>query len=221
MSNWLGILITVVYIFGLIATAELLRHRYGLSRNFTRNMIHIGVGMFSWVIPFLFTSPWPFIAGALAFSALTFLDWRFQIFDAMSSSNPNNLGTVYFPLIAALVVYFFWDNPPLMVAALMPLTWGDGLAPIIGKKFGRHHYRVMDSNRTLEGSLGFLAAAFLATWLALWIIPGVPELTPIQAILPALTVGIVTTLIEAVSVVGLDNITVTLAAGTVLNFWPY
>ncbi len=221
MSNWLGLLIIIVYIFGLIGAAELLRHRYRLSNNFTRNAIHIGVGMLSWALPFLFTSPWFFIAGALGFAALNFLDWRYQFFAAMSSSNSNNLGTVYFPLVAALTVYFFWDTPPLMVASLMPLTWGDGLAPIIGKKFGRHHFTINDSTRTLEGSLGFFVAAFLATWLALWLMPGSPDLTPINAILPALAVGIVTTVAEAVSIMGLDNITVTLAAMAVLNFWPY
>lgn len=221
MTNWLGLIISVVYIFGLIGLAELLRHRRGLSNDFTRKVVHIGVGMLAWALPFLFTQPWPFLAGALGFAILTLLDWHFGFFAAMASSNRSNLGTVYFPLAAGVVVYLFWDTPPLMVAALMPLTWGDGLAPVIGKKFGRHKYHIHDSTRTIEGSIGFFVAALIATWLALWIMPGMPELTPVQAFLPALVVSMLTTIVEAVSIWGLDNITITATAAIILAQWPY
>lgn len=221
MSDWLGVVISAVYIFGLIGTAEFLRHKFGLTSDFTRKIIHIGVGMLSWALPFLFSQPWPFIVGALAFALLTFLDWRFKFFAAMASSSRSNLGTVYFPLVACVVIYLFWDYPPLMVAALMPMTWGDGLAPIIGNKYGRHRLPIKDSTKTIEGSIGFFLAALMATWLALWLMPGAPELTLAQSFLPALIVASLTSLVEAISIWGLDNITVTAAAAYVLAQWPF
>jgi len=133
MTNWLGFAISLVYIFSLIGLAEFLRRRKGYSSDFTRKVIHIGVGMLTWAVPFLFKQPWPFIVACLGFVVLNLLDWRFGFFAAMASSSRSNLGTVYFPLAAGIVAYIFWDTPPLMVAALMPLTWGDGLAPVIGK----------------------------------------------------------------------------------------
>lgn len=220
MNNWLGFLICTVYIFGLIGLAEALRHWRGYSSFFTRKVIHIGVGMLIWAVPFLFTSPWPFIIACFGFALLTFLDWRFGFFQAMASSNRQNLGTVYFPLAAATVVYLFWETPPLMVAALMPLTLGDGLAPVIGK-FGIHEYRIHTSKRTYEGSLGFFLASAFGTWLALWIMPGMPELTPLSAAAPALVIALATTLVEAVSIWGVDNLTVTATATVILSLWPF
>ena len=219
MNDWMGLLISVVYIFGLIGLAEGLRRWRGFSSDFTRKAIHIGVGMLAWALPFLFSEPWLFILACLGFMVLNLLDWRFGFFAAMSSSSRSNLGTVYFPLAAAVVAYVFWDSPPIMVAALMPLTWGDGLAPVIGKLYGRHRYHIHTSVRTVEGSIGFFLAAFLATWLALWVMPGLPDLTPVAALLPALTVSLVTTLVEAVSIWGLDNLTITAAALIILQFW--
>ncbi|NCF68449.1 MAG: phosphatidate cytidylyltransferase [Chloroflexi bacterium] len=219
MNDWMGLLISVVYIFGLIGLAEGLRRWRGFSSDFTRKAIHIGVGMLAWALPFLFSEPWLFILACLGFMVLNLLDWRFGFFAAMSSSSRSNLGTVYFPLAAAVVAYVFWDSPPIMVAALMPLTWGDGLAPVIGKLYGRHRYHIHTSVRTVEGSIGFFLAAFLATWLALWVMPGLPDLTPVAALLPALTVSLVTTLVEAVSIWGLDNLTITAAAMIILQFW--
>jgi dolichol kinase len=219
MNDWIGLLISIIYIFGLIGAAEGLRRWRGYSNDFTRKVIHIGVGMLTWALPFLFSEPWLFIMACLGFMILNLLDWRYGFFAAMSSSSRSNLGTVYFPLGAAVVAYVFWDNPPIMVAALMPLTWGDGLAPAIGKLYGRHTYHIHTSIRTVEGSIGFFVAAFLATWLALWVMPGLPELTPAEALLPALTVSFFTTLVEAVSIWGLDNLTTTATAMIVLSLW--
>jgi phytol kinase len=221
LSNLLGFFISVLYVFTLLGLAELLRQRRGYSNNFTRKVIHIGVGMLSWALPFLFSNPWPFIAACIGFAVLNVLDWRYGFFQAMASNNRQNLGTVYFPLAAAAVAYVFWDSPPLMVAALMPLTLGDGLAPVIGHAIGTHEYRIHTSRRTFEGSIGFFVATLFGTWLALWIMPGQPELALPNATAPALVVALATTLAEAISIWGVDNLTVTATAMVILGYWPF
>lgn len=221
MNNVTGFFICVLYVFAIIGGAELLRRRFGYGSSFTRKVIHIGVGMMSWALPFLFTSPWPFVFAALFFAGLNLLDWRYGFFASMASGDRSNLGTVYFPLAATVVTIIFWEQPPLMVAALMPLTWGDGIAPVIGGAFGRHAYTVFGHTRTLQGSAGFFAAGLLFTWLALWLIPGPPDITPLTALAPAIVIMGSTTLVEAISVRGLDNLTVTAAAIAVLILWPF
>ncbi|MCP5098970.1 MAG: hypothetical protein GY943_25745 [Chloroflexi bacterium] len=221
MNNWLGLLICLIYIFVIIGLAELLRRWRGYSIGFTRKVIHIGVGMMSWVLHFLFDSPWFFVAACVAFMGINLLDWRYGFFASMASKDESNLGTVYFPFAAGIVAILFWQQPPLMVAALMPLTWGDGLAPIVGQRYGRHEYFVKKHKRTIEGSAGFFVAGFIFTWLALWAIPGAPTISASSAILPALAITTITTLVEAVSIWGLDNLTITAVAIFILKIWPF
>ena len=221
MSNTLGIILCFAYVFTIIGLAEALRRRRGYGSGFTRKVIHIGVGMMSWFLPFLFTSPWPFVLACVVFMIINLIDWRYGLIGSMQSKHRSNLGTVYFPLAAAVVALIFWGQPPLLVAALMPLTWGDGLAPVIGATYGRHFYRIHTSTRTLEGSAGFFVAGFIFTWLALWVMPGPPEISPVAALLPALVIMAVTTLIEAASVWGPDNLAVTAAAILILSWWPF
>ena len=76
MNDWLGFFISLVYIFGLIGLAELLRRRRGYGSGFTRKVIHIGVGMLAWALPFLFDEPWLFIVACVAFMVINLLDWR-------------------------------------------------------------------------------------------------------------------------------------------------
>ncbi|MEM7115268.1 MAG: hypothetical protein AAF614_22700 [Chloroflexota bacterium] len=220
-NDWLGFVLCTIYVLGMIALGEGLRRWLGYTSNFTRKVIHIGVGMVAWLLHFFFQLPWLFIICCGIFAVLTFLDWKYGLVEAMASGDESNLGTVYFPIMVAIVVYFFWDRPPLMVAALMPLTWGDGMAPVIGRRFGTLSYQILSTKRTLEGSLGFFLFAFVFTWLALWAVNGSPNISPIEALVPALVVTAVSTLVEAISVWGLDNITITIAAMLILNAWPF
>jgi hypothetical protein len=61
----------------------------------------------------------------------------------------------------------------------------------------------------------------LFTWLALWLVNGSPDLSPTAALLPALVIAGAAALVEAVSVWGLDNLTVTAAAVLILLIWPF
>jgi phytol kinase len=221
MTNLLGFIIAIVYVFAIIGAAEGLRRFRGYGPGFTRKVIHIGVGMMSWALPFLFDNPWPFVAAAAGFAVLNLLDWRYGFFSSMASSDSSNLGTVYFPLAAAAVSVIFWEYPPLMVAALMPLTWGDGIAPVVGQAFGRNAYTVFGHTRTLQGSAGFFVAGLLFTWLALWLIPGRPAISPFVALGPAAAIMASTTVVEAVSIRGLDNLTITAVAILILLAWPF
>lgn len=221
MNNLIGLIIAFGYIFAMIGLAEGLRRWRGYGSGFTRKVIHIGVGMLSWLVPFLFDSAWPFVFACLVFVVINLLDYRFGFMAAMASSDRSNLGTVYFPLAAAVVAIVFWETPPLMVAALMPLTWGDGLAPVIGRAYGRNTYVVFGHMRSLQGSATFFVMGGVFTWLALWVMTGPPDITPWQAILPTAAILVATTITEAVSPWGLDNLTVTAAAILILRLWSF
>jgi phytol kinase len=222
MSDFIGAIILLTIIIAIIGVGEGLRRWQDYSPNFTRKVIHIGVGMTIWLVPILFQTPWYFVGAALAFAVINFFDWKYGFLASMASMDESNLGTVYFPIAAAVVALIFWNSPPLMVAALMPLTWGDGLASVVGKTWGQHPYKVWGHTRTWEGSLAFLLATGLTVWLALWLVnAGIPAIntpfSPATALLPAAIIALTTTVAEAISIGGLDNLTVTGVALLVLS----
>jgi len=207
MNNLLGFFITLIYIFAVIGIGEGLRRWRGYGSDFTRKVVHIGVGMVMWIIPHLFDNPWWFAVACGGFVLINFLDWKYGFFASMTSNDRSNLGTVYFPFAAGVCAVLFWDRPALMIAAMMPLTWGDGLAPVVGRKLGWGAYRVGGHTRTLAGSGAFLLAAWAMTWAALTFGAGTPASD--SPLMTALIVAMVTALTEAVTIWGLDNLTVT------------
>lgn len=211
MSNVVGWVIATGYVFVVIGAAEGLRRWQDWPTYFTRKVVHIGVGMLIWMLPFLFTSATPFILTALLFAGLTFLDNIYHFFPAMAGE-ANNWGTTYFPLAAIAVAALFWETPALMAAALMPLTWGDGMAEVMGRKFGRNPYTIFNHTRTLEGSAAFFLFSFVAILLALQLMPNPFAVSLGLSVALALIISLVCTIIEAFSIGGLDNLTVTAAA---------
>jgi phytol kinase len=210
--DWLALVIAFVYVSLILALGEGLRHGLKLDVEFTRKFVHIGVGMVSFLLVALFQS-WQFaIVPPLVFIVVNYVSYRRQIFAGMETGQRGQLGTVYFPISFAILIPLLWSMPALLVASLMPMTWGDAFAAIIGKRWGAHPFTILGHTRSLEGSLTMFVFSFIATFLALVIFA-----QPIGAsIVLAFVVAIVATIVEALSPFGIDNLAVPLAAALVL-----
>jgi len=217
LPNWLALILAFVYVLVAIGLGEVLRRSLHLSQGFTRKFIHIAVGMISVPTVLMFQNLYWAIIPPLAFVAINYLDYRFGLIQAMMSSNRSNLGTVYFPISFAAILVLFWGNPSmpttqpyLIVAALMPMTWGDALAAVVGERMGRHRYTVFGHARSLEGSATMFVVSALATWLALGIFP------PVTRLVVALVTALGATVAEAISPWGIDNLTVPAVSALIL-----
>jgi phytol kinase len=217
-SDWLALALSYAFVFAAIFAGEGLRRRQGYSTDFTRKFIHIAVGMWSIGTVLLFQRWYFAIIPPLTFVVINYISYRQETFKAMETGEPGNLGTVYFPISFALVIVLFWLTRPdrypgLIVAALMPMTWGDAMAAILGRRFGQYKYHFLGSTRTMEGSLTMFLFSWLATFLALLLFPPLGLLT---SLFHALIVALVVTLVEAFSPWHIDNITVPLFSALLL-----
>lgn len=219
-QDYTALVISYVYVFGIIATGELLRRAGKRPPEFTRKFIHVGVGMWSIGTVALFET-WPFaIIPPITFVVINAVSYWRGVFQSMESEERGNLGTIYFPIAFAVAIYAFWEHPLLLVATLMPMTWGDAMAAIVGRRFGHYTYTVGGRTRSLEGSLAMLFWSWLATSAAIFGMPyliGLFYVSWLLALMVGGVVAIVCTLVEALSPWGIDNLTVPAAAGLILN----
>ena len=204
-QDGIALIVSFVYVFAMIGIAEGLRRWRGYSVDFTRKFIHIAVGMWAYGTVVLFESRTWAVVPPLVFVAINAFSYWQGTFKSMETGNRGNLGTIYFPISFAVIVWFLWDRPHLLVASLMPMTWGDALAAVIGGRFGQHPFNIAGSTRTFEGSTAMFFASWIATCVPLAFLPS-------QSLLTALGLALVTALdaaiIEAISPWGIDNLTV-------------
>ncbi len=215
-QNLLALILSYVYVFGIIGLGELLRRARGYSTDFTRKFIHIGVGMWAYGTVWLFADRAWAVIPPLSFVVINAISYRQQTFKAMETGERGQLGTIYFPLSFAAVIWLLWEQPHLLVASLMPMTWGDALAAVVGQRRGRRVYTVLGRRRTLEGSLTMFLASLVATFLPLWGLPA-STLSAGTALGAAAVTALVATITEALSPWGVDNLTVPALSVLVLN----
>ena len=213
-SDAWGLVLSFVYVFGILFAAEGLRKWRGYPIDFTRKFVHIGVGM--WVVGtvLLFESRYIAVIPPLSFVALNYISYRRSVFQAMETGERENLGTVYFPISFALLILWLWPRPELLVAALMPMTWGDALAAIAGGRWGRHKHPFAGSMKSWEGSLTMFLASWLAVSLALLVFSSLGWWAMLGG---ALIVALAATVAEAITPWHLDNLTVPLISAAALT----
>jgi phytol kinase len=218
--DYTALIVSYAYVFAIIALGELL-HRVGKRPiEVTRKVIHVGVGM--WVVGtvLLFKTWYYALIPPATFVIINALSYWRGTFKAMESGEKGNLGTIYFPISFVGVIYYFWSQPVLMVASLMPMTWGDAMAAIIGQRYGHYRYTIGGHTRSLEGSLAMLFWGWITTSLALFVMPyllGKPLINWLLALIYGGAVALVCTLVEALTPWGIDNLTVPAAAALILH----
>jgi len=212
-SDWLALVISYVYVFAVIGVGEGLRKWRGYSTEFTRKLIHISVGMWAFGTVLLFEHWYFAIIPPLSFVVLNYISYRGEIFKSVELGEKGNLGTVYFPISFAIILCLFWERPSLLVASLMPMTWGDALAAILGRRYGQRKYTILGSSRSVEGSLAMFLFSWLSTFVALLLLPPLGWQT---SLLYSLAVAVVATLVEALSPWHIDNLTVPLLSAALL-----
>jgi phytol kinase len=218
-QDYTALIVSYLYVFAVIGLAELLRRAGKRPSEFTRKFIHVGVGMWMVGTVVLFET-WQFaLIPPVTFVVLNAFSYWLDIFKAMEAEERGNLGTIYFPIAFGALIYVFWDQPLLLVASVMPMTWGDAMAAVIGQRYGHYRFTIGGHTRSLEGSAAMLFWSWLATSAALLGMPYLLGQSPINWLLVLIyggAVAVVCTTVEALTPWGIDNLSVPAAAALAL-----
>lgn len=219
--------ISYTYAGSLMGLAEAIRHWRGYPQDFTRKIVHIGAGMWVFGVLALFETWYVGVSVFASFVLLNYLSYRYRLLRSIDT-NESSPGTVYFALSISLLFLYFWrtnspsDRAHIAASAAMTMTWGDALAALIGKRWGRHQYTIGGMTRSFEGSAAMFGASAVAIALTLRLLPGsplAPHATPpsrAASARAAIAGALVATLAEAVSPSGIDNLSVPLLSGVVI-----
>ena len=204
-----------VYLAMLVILAETLSRLIPDDPELTRKIVHIGSGNVILIAWWLDISVEVIVSAALIAAAIALTSYIIPILPSIESVGRKSLGTLFYAIsIGILAAYFWQDSPQYTVIGILTMAWGDGLAAIIGQRFGKHTYQVFQITKSWEGSLAMAGASFLVTGLILWSVEG--NSWQIWSI--SLVVALVATLFEAFSKLGIDNLTVPVSSAVLCFF---
>lgn len=210
MNNWMGILVSYLYIALVIMGAKIFEKK---GKEASRKFIHIMLGNWWFIAMYYFTNVFFAAFVPATFIIINYLSYKKDIIKVMERDQQDGLGTVYYAVslfILVIVSFGICKTPSLGLIPNLVMAYGDGFAALLGKAIESKKYKLGDSKKSTAGSITMmiistiLIGAYLAFWhpTAFWATPHWP--------LISVLIGFAITAIEAISVKGTDNITVPL-----------
>lgn len=224
-SDFIALIITFIVSLIWLRVNDYAAHKGWISGQLSRKLIHIGTGpifVLCWLI-------FPNSTNSKYIAALVPLAITLQFFlvgigilrdesavQAMSrTGDPREIlrGPLYYGLIFVLITIIFWYDSPTGIVALMLLCGGDGLADILGRRYGKSHIP-WNPRKSWIGSLAMFSGGLILSLaiLAIYISVGFFGSTLIALIPTILIISLLATIVETLPLPDVDNITVTATA---------
>lgn len=224
-SDFIALLITFIVSLIWLRLNDYAAHKGWMSGELSRKLIHIGTGpifVLCWLIfPNSTISKYVAALVPLAITIQFFLVGIGFLRDdsavqAMSrSGDPREIlrGPLYYGLVFVIITILFWYDSPTGIVALMLMCGGDGLAGILGKRYGKSRIP-WNPRKTWIGSTAMFTGGLLLSLaiLGIYISNGFFD-TTLKELIPAiLIISFMAAIVETLPLPDIDNITVTATA---------
>lgn len=224
-NNWLALLLTLVIALTWLRLMDFAAQRGWIDSRLSRKIIHIGTGpifVLCWV--FFDDADQARFLAALVPGGITlqFLlvglgvmrdEGSVQSMTRHGDRREILRGPLFYGIVFVLLTLLYWRESPIGIIALMVLCGGDGLADIIGRRFGAQKLP-WNKGKSWMGSLGMLLGSWLfaMAMMVISISQGYFSVSTAEIILPVTLIALVCTLVESIPVHDIDNLTISLAA---------
>lgn len=224
-SSLLALIITFVVALAFLRINDFAAHRGWISSRLSRKIIHIGTGpifVLCWLLfpgkpidRYLAALVPGLITIQFALVGLGILKDEAAVQAMSRSGNPREIlkGPLFYGLVFILLTVVYWMDSPIGMTGLMLMCGGDGLADIIGRRWGQA--KIPWSNtKSWAGSFGMLVGGWstAVVIMLVYVNIGVFSGQINQYLLPLTLIALVGTLIESLPLKDIDNITVTASA---------
>lgn len=203
---WLKIAIAAGWVFLIILIAWLVSRFTPAQPEIIRKIVHIGTGNVILLAWWFHIPAYVGISAAILAGLISIMSYFVPILSGINSVGRHSLGTFFYAVSIGILVGYFWylHKPEYAALGILIMAWGDGLAALIGQRFGKHKYYLFGVNKSWEGSLTMTVVSYLVSVIILLAARG----SSWQIWLVSALVSILAALLESVSFWGIDNLTV-------------
>jgi phytol kinase len=210
---WLAVILVAAWLGAILGIAEWLYRQRSASSEGGRKIVHIGAGQVMLLAWWLAIPGWVIQAAAVLAGAIAIASYNLPILPSVNSVGRHSWGTLFYAISIGVLTTWFWPlgRPEFAVLGILVMAWGDGMAAIVGQRWGRHRYRVGGIQKSWEGSL---AMAWVSAIVAIAILRGAGTAFA-PALLTGTIVALFATTLELLSWRGIDNLTVPLGSAAI------
>ena len=205
--------IVLLYLFSIFLISTIFKKFNEDKRELVRKIIHIGIGPLIPIAQFLKIDQ----NSALIFTGITSLmvliNYVYKFFPTIEDVERKSYGTLFYCLSLFILISLFWDKDPYaLVAGFFIMTFGDGLAGLIGKSFVSKSWNFFKQKKSLFGTLTMFFTSLI-------VVSSIGYIQENNFNLNFFAVAFLATFLEQFSILGIDNLLVPISSGLYFNFF--
>ena len=181
------------------------------NKEVLRKIIHIGIGP---LIPFakfleINIETAQYLAGFI--SLLIVFNYIYKLFPIIEDVDRKSYGTIFYCISLFILISIFWEkDPSALFVGVFIMTFGDGLAGLLGKNFKSKSWIIFNQKKSLLGTLTMLIVSTL-------VLVAIGYKTGYEFNLFYIFIAIISTILEQISILGIDNLIVPLISAIMFN----
>ncbi len=205
--------VILLYLFSIFLISIVFK-KYNEDRSeIVRKIIHIGIGPLIPIAQFLKINQNSALIFTGIVSLMVFINYTYKLFPTIEDVERKSYGTLFYCLSLFILIYLFWDKDPYaLISGFFIMTFGDGLAGLIGKSVNSKSWILFKQKKSLFGTM----TMFLTSLIVVFSI-GYTQQNSLN--LNYFTIAFFATLLEQFSVLGIDNFIVPISSALFFNFF--
>ena len=204
--------VILLYLFSIFLISTVFNKLNGNSKEIVRKIIHIGIGPLIPIAQFLKINQNSALIFTGIVSLMVFTNYNYKLFPTIEDVERKSYGTLFYCLSLFILIYLFWDKDPYaLISGFFIMTFGDGLAGLIGKSFNSKSWIFFKQKKSLYGTITMFLTSFIVVCSI-----GYSQQNSLN--LNYFTIAFIATLLEQFSILGIDNFIVPISSALFFNF---
>ena len=208
MLNFALIGIYIVFIF---LISKLFKNFYPNNQELLRKIIHIGMGPLIPLAKLLDIEQSAAQCFAGGISILIVVNYIYKLFPIIEDIDRKSFGTFFYCFSLLILISLFWEEDPLaLTTGFFIMTFGDGLAGLIGKNFKSKSWEIFNQKKSILGTTTMF-------FISLLVVSILGNTNNIDFNYYYFGIALIATLLEQISIIGIDNFSVPIITATVFH----
>ena len=205
--------VILLYLFSIFLISIVFKKYNKDSREIVRKIIHIGIGPLIPIAQFLKIDQNSALIFTGIISLMVFINYTYKLFPTIEDVERKSYGTLFYCLSLFILICLFWDKDPYaLITGFFIMTFGDGLAGLIGKSFNSKSWIFFKQKKSLLGTLTMFLTSLI-------VVCSIGYSQQNSFYLNYFVIASLATVLEQFSVLGIDNFIVPISSALYFNFF--
>ena len=202
-----------LYLFLIFLISIVFKRFNNDSREIVRKIIHIGIGPLIPIAQFLKINQNSALIFTGIVALMVLINYSYKLFPTIEDIERKSYGTIFYCLSLFILIWLFWDNNPYaLIAGFFIMTFGDGLAGVIGKSFNSKSWIIFKQKKSFLGTLTMFLTSLI-------IVSAIGYAQQNSFSLNFFALAFLASILEQFSILGIDNFIVPISSALYFDFF--